>query len=167
MALAFRGVIVSEEELLAKVGVDPTPHKGDVWGNPYERFVGNVDGTQMKDGYGVYWGPIARVASDYRRAAAFEGWTIGNLTQEIQNGNPVVIWTYAGRGRQTSWKTPEGRDIYAVRDEHTVLAVGFVGQPSNPTQIIINDPLIGKIYLSRALFDKKWKIFGNSGVVVY
>jgi uncharacterized protein YvpB len=167
MALAFRGISVSEEELLAKVGVDSTPHKGNVWGNPYEKFVGNVNGTQMKDGYGVYWGPIARVAGEYRAAASFEGWTVDKLTQEIQNGNPVVIWTYAGRGRPTSWRTPEGRDIYAVRDEHTVLAVGFVGQASNPTQIIVNDPLIGKVYWSRASFDKKWGIFGNSGVVVY
>ena len=167
MALAFRGITVSEEELLTKVGVDPTPHRGNVWGDPYQRFVGNVNGTQMKDGYGVYWGPIARVAGDYRAAASFEGWTIDKLTREIQNGNPVVVWTYAGGGRPTSWKTPEGKDIYAVRDEHTVLVVGFVGQPGNPTQIIVNDPLIGKVYWSRAIFDKKWKIFGNSGVVVY
>ena len=167
MVLAFRSITVSEEELLAKVGVDSTPHKGNVWGNPYEKFVGNVNGTQMKDGYGVYWGPIARVAGEYRAAASFEGWTVDKLTREIQNGNPVIIWTYAGRGRPTSWKTPEGRDIYAVRDQHAVVAVGFVGQPQNPTQIIINDPLIGRVYWSRAIFDKKWGIFGNSGVVVY
>lgn len=45
--------------------------------------------------------------------------------------------------------------------------VGFVGSAKNPTQIIVNDPLVGQVYVSRAVFDKKWEIFGRSGVVIY
>ena len=167
MALSFRGVQVSEETLLAKVGVDNTPHNGDIWGDPYEAFVGNVDGKQMVDGYGVYWGPIERVAKEYRDAEDFEGWDISSLTQKISEGNPVVIWVYSSGGWPTSWHTPSGKYITGTRDEHAVTAVGYVGPSSNPSQLIINDPLHGQVYWSRALFDKKWQSFGKSGVVVY
>jgi uncharacterized protein YvpB len=167
MALSFKGVNVSEDDIIPKVGLDPTPHTGNIWGNPYNAFVGNIRGTQMKDGYGVYWGPIAKAARFYRNAQEFQGWSIGQLTNAIANNNPVVIWVYSHSGIKTSWNTPDGQSIYAVRDEHAVTAVGFVGPPDNPTQLIINDPLIGQVYWSRSSFDKKWDIFGRSGVVVY
>lgn len=167
MALAFRGVSVSEETLLSQVGVDSTPHQGNVWGDPYNAFVGNVDGKEMVDGYGVYWGPIARVAGMYRGGSfSFSGWSIDKLTGQIKAGNPVVIWVYAAGGWPTSWSTPDGVSVYAVRDEHAVTVVGFVGSSENPSEIIVNDPLIGQVYWSRAVFDKKWGIFGQSGVVI-
>lgn len=166
MALAYKGINVSEETLLSEVGVDNTPHQENIWGNPYSAFVGNVDGKQMVDGYGVYWGPIARVARNYKDAQEFEGWSINQLTDAILAGNPVVIWVYAGSGIPTSWNTPSGQNIKAFRDEHAVIAVGFVGKADNPTQLIINDPLIGQVYWSRSIFDKKWESFGESGVVI-
>jgi uncharacterized protein YvpB len=167
MALNYRGANVTEDELIPQVGQDPTAHKGNIWGNPNEAFVGNIAGTQMKDGYGVHWKPIAKAAKNYREAQDFEGWTIEALTAEILKGNPVVIWVYSHHGSKTSWTTPDGTSVYAVRDEHAVVVVGFVGPANNPTQIIINDPLVGQVYWSRASFDKKWDIFGRSGVVVY
>lgn len=166
MALAYKGVHVSEDDILAKIGVDRTAHVGNTWGNPYEAFVGNVAGTQMADGYGVYWGPIARAARSWRPASEFSGWSITNITNEITKGNPVIIWIYAAGGTRTSWNTPSGQNIYAVRDEHTVVVVGFAGPADNPTSIIVNDPIHGQIYWSRRTFDAKWAIFGNSGVVV-
>ncbi len=167
MALDYKGITKSEDELLNQVGVDNTPHKGGVWGNPYERFVGNVNGTQMKDGYGVYWGPIERVAKMYGGALAFQNGTISQLTRAIRAGNPVIIWVYSKNGAPTHWKTPDGLDIFAVSGEHTVVAVGFVGPADNPTQIIVNDSLIGQSYWSRSLFDRKWATFNQAGVVVY
>ncbi len=167
MALAYRGISVTEEDLLSQVGYDPTPHNGNVWGNPYQAFVGNVDGRQMVTGYGVYWGPIARVARNYRSAQEFEGWSISKLTNEIKKGNPVIIWVYSKSGVPTHWYTPSGEKIYAVSGEHTVLVVGYVGTEDNPSQLIINDSLIGQVYWSRAIFDKKWDTFNRSGVVVY
>ncbi len=166
MALAFYNVQTSETELLGKIGVDSTPHQGDTWGNPYQQFVGNVDGKQMIDGYGVYWGPIARVAGEYRPSEAFSGWSIQQLTAELQAGHPVVIWVYVRRGTPARWKTPDGQEIFAIRDEHSVAVVGFVGPSDNPTEIIVNDPLVGRVTWSRALFDRKWASFGQSGVAV-
>ena len=167
MALAFRGVNVSEETLLSQVGVDPTPHNGNIWGNPYQGFVGNVDGRQMMDGFGVYWGPIAKAARNYRGAQEFEGWSVNQLTDALLAGNPVVIWVYAGSGAATSWNTPDGQKIFALRNEHAVTAVGFVGKADNPSHVIVNDPLVGQVYWSRADFDNKWGSYNRSGVVVF
>lgn len=166
MALAFYGVKVSEETLLDKVGVDNTPYKDGVWGNPHEKFVGNVDGKQLVSGYGVYWNPIARVANEYRPAEAFSGWSISQLTAELKANHPVVIWVYVRSGVPVTWKTTSGQEIFAIRDEHSVTVVGFVGPTDDPTQIIVNDPLVGRAYWSRAMFERKWNSFGRSGVAV-
>jgi uncharacterized protein YvpB len=167
MALAYKGIMKSEEELLAQVGVDNTPHIGNIWGNPYEHFVGNVDGRQMRDGYGVYWGPIERVAKEYGNAQAFQNGDIKLLTSNILNGNPVIIWVYSKNGTPTHWQTPSGIDIFAVAGEHTVVVVGFVGEADNPSQIIVNDSLVGQVYWSRELFNRKWASFSQSGVIIY
>lgn len=167
MALAYKGVIKSEDELLSLVGYDNTPHIGNTWGNPYEHFVGNVNGNQMRDGYGVYWGPIERVAKMFGNAQAFQNGNIGMLTSNIQKGNPVIIWVYSASGAPTHWKTPSGMDIFAVAGEHTVVVVGFVGSPASPTQMIVNDSLVGQVYWPRSLFDHKWATFSQSGVIVF
>ncbi|MBI2103765.1 C39 family peptidase [Candidatus Woesebacteria bacterium] len=167
MTLAYKGIMKSEEELLSQVGVDTTAHVGNEWGNPYEQFVGNVDGKQMRDGYGVYWGPIERVAKLYGGAQAFQNGDIKLLTSNIASGNPVIIWVYSRNGTPTRWKTPSGVEVFAVAGEHTVVAVGFVGSADNPSQIIVNDSLVGQVYWSRSLFNRKWASFSQSGVIVY
>ena len=167
MALVYRGINASEEELLNRVGYDPTPHSGGLWGNPYTAFVGNVDGKQMTTGYGVYWGPIARVARSYTQASEFSGWTTKQLLTEVAKGNPVIVWGYSGGGRAMYWNTPSGEKIYAVTGEHTYVVVGFVGTPENPSRIIVNDSLVGQVYMTKQTFEKKWNAFGKSGVVVY
>lgn len=167
MVLAFYQIKVSEDDLIAKVGFDPTAHQGNIWGNPHQAFVGDIKGRQMTTGYGVYWGPIARVANTYRPARAFSGWTISQLTREIANRHPVIIWAYSKGGLPVTWKTPDGQTIQAVTGEHTVVVVGFVGAADNPTHLIVNDSLIGQAYWDRSLFTKKWSSLGNSGVVVF
>lgn len=167
MALEFRGIPVSEDEILDKIGIDNTPRNGNIWGNPHLAFVGNVNGKQMVTGYGVYWEPIARVARIYRNATEFRGWNISQLTSMIKANNPVIIWVYSSNGTPTGWDTLEGNKVQAVRGEHAVVAVGFVGQIDNPTAIIVNDPLLGQVQWPRLFFDTKWNAFGQSGVVVY
>ncbi len=167
MALEFRGISLSEDEILAKIGTDNTPKDGNIWGNPHLAFVGNVNGKQMVTGYGVYWEPIARVARNYRNATEFRGWNISQLTKMIKANNPVIVWVYSSNGTPTGWDTLTGTRIQAVRGEHAVVAVGFVGQIDNPTAIIVNDPLLGQVQWPRLFFDMKWNAFGQSGVVVY
>lgn len=167
MALAYRNIMVAEDELLNLIGFDATPRAGNLWGNPNQAFIGDVRGKQMTTGYGVYWGPIARVAKNYREAKEFTGWSIGQLIEEVKKDNPVIIWGYSKSGKPTSWLTPSGEKIQAVSGEHTVVVVGYVGSPENPSYLIVNDSLFGQVHWSRASFDNKWASFANSGVIIY
>ena len=167
MVLSYRGITVDEDALLQKIGFDPNGKNGNVWGNPYVGFVGNIKGKQMVNGYGVYWEPIARAANNYRYSKSFENWTINNLTESIQKSTPVIVWISIAGRQPTIWLTPTGDRIKAVSDEHAVVVTGFSGPPNNPTQIIVNDPLIGEAFWSRESFEKKWASFSNSGVLVF
>ncbi len=166
MALSFKGTFVSETDIMNRVGYDPTERENGAWGDPYQHFVGDIDGVQNTTGYGVYWGPIASAGSAWRPTEAFTNWTTAQLAAEIESGNPVVVWgTYAG-AYQDSWTTPDGRLIDAWKGEHTRVAIGFVGSADNPTTIILNDPIAGQLWWSRATFETNWRSFGNAGVVV-
>lgn len=167
MALLYRGIDVDEDNLLADVGYDPSIRNGDNWGNPYVGFVGKVKGSQMVNGYGVFWEPIARAANKYRYAKSFENWTVDQLTDSIQKGTPVIVWLALKNGRPVEWVAPSGDLINTVADEHAVLAIGFRGTRKNPSHIIINDPLVGESYWDTAIFTKKWSAFKQSGVVVF
>ena len=167
MILAFRGINTDEDSLLSEVGFDNTPHVANTWGNPNVAFVGNPKGRQMLSGYGVHWNPIEKVAKKYRNAQAFSGWALEKITSELLNGNPIQIWYYAGGGKPVNWLTPGGEKVFAVTGEHTAVVKGFIGKAENPSQLILNDSLIGEVYLSQADFIKKWDSFGRSGVVVF
>jgi uncharacterized protein YvpB len=166
MALAAKGIFVSENDIMAKVGYDPTPHAGDTWGDPYVAYVGNIDGKQNTTGYGVYWDPIAKAGSAWRPSEAFTGWTTAQVLQEVQQGNAVVAWGVYGNGYEDSWTTPGGKFIYAWKGEHARTVVGFTGTPENPSRIILNDPYAGRITWTRQQFERDFGIFGNAGVVV-
>ncbi|MBI2483551.1 C39 family peptidase [Candidatus Uhrbacteria bacterium] len=168
MALAYRGNAVTEAELLKKVGTDPTPHRGGVWGDPDEAFVGDVDGRAPVTGYGVHAGPIGRVAGEYRRAEVIERATPAMLADAIAHGNPVIIWGYVpGRGRPVSWKTPAGKTVQAVDGEHTRIVVGYAGTTEKPTGFLVIDPIYGEQYWPVAKFVRNWESLGKTGVVVY
>lgn len=165
MALAGKGVFVSESAIMDKVGYDPTPHSGDTWGDPYQAFVGSIDGRQNTTGYGVYWDPIARAGDAWRPSEAFTGWTTAQVAAEIAKGNPVVLWGVIG-GYEDSWSTPGGKFIYAWKGEHTRTVIGFDGPADNPTKFVINDPYAGRITWTRSQLEANWGVFGNAGVVV-
>ena len=168
MALAGKGVSVSEDEITNIIGFDPTIRSGNVWGDPYTAFVGDINGHQNTTGYGVYWDPIAKAANHWRSATAFSGWTPAQLASEIQKGNPVVIWGTYGKGAyRDDWVTPSGKQIVAWKGEHARTVVGFKGKADNPSAFIINDPIAGRLTWTTASLKSNWSAFGNSGVVVY
>lgn len=167
MALSYRGVSVSEDDIMNIVGYDPTVHNGNVWGDPYTAFVGNIYGKQDTTGYGVYWDPIARAANNWRSSQAFSGWSASTLANAIANNNPVLIWGVVGGSYHDPWITPGGKQINAWKGEHARTAIGFRGSVENPTEFIINDPYVGRITWSVSQLNSNWSTFGNSGVVVY
>lgn len=168
MALNYKEVFVSEEEIMKKVGYDPTPRQNNVWGDPYETFVGNIDGKICATGFGVFETALARAAGEWRPAQSFFQWGIQDLTREIAQGNPVVVWgTLPNKNlRDCSWHTKDGRYIKAFRETHVRLAIGFLGSPESPTAIILNDPLAGRLYWSADYFLQNWSAFDHRGVVI-
>ena len=166
MALAAKGVKVSENDIMAKIPVNAAVRKGNIWGDPYKEFVGNINGRQNTTGYGVYWDPIAQAANTWRTAVARTGWSIPELTQEVANGNAVVVWGVYPGGYQDNWKTAAGKSILAWKGEHARTLIGFVGSADDPSQLILNDPVAGQIIWTKAKFQTDFAKFGNAGVVV-
>jgi uncharacterized protein YvpB len=168
MALNGKGVYVSEEDIMRKIGYDQTRHKGNIWGDPYQAYVGDIDGKICETGYGVYWEPVAKAAQNFREAEAFSGWKLEDIVREIELGNPVIVWGTLPVGTLTdcSWYTPDGKYIKAYRETHVRLMIGFIGDAENPLKIILNDPLAGRLYWSVAFFLTNWKVFGYSGVAI-
>lgn len=167
MALLGYGLDIPESEILRSLPFDATPREGDEWGDPYQGFVGNIDGKMMVDGYGVYWEPLARTASRWAYADVIEDGTVGDLVEHLAEGHPIIVWGYLGRGQKVSWTTPAGRRIEAVNGEHTRLVIGFDGSASDPAGFFVIDPVYGHQYWEREKFLHNWDAFGRMGVVVY
>lgn len=169
MAMHSKGVNVSEDQIMEKIGYDATPHMGNFWGDPDKGFVGSINGEICDTGYGVYWEPVAKAGNNWRNSEAFSNWTLEQLTKELELGNPVVFWGILP-GRELTdcswWNAKTGKRVKAFKQTHVRVAVGFIGEPENPSKIIINDPLSGRLYWNTQDFLDNWGIFKNSGVVV-
>lgn len=167
MALAGKGVRVSEDEIMARVGYDPTARTSGGWGDPDSAFVGDINGAQNSTGYGVHWAPIARASSAWRPSRAVTGMSLSDAARELEAGNPIVIWGVMGTSYYDPWVTPTGRKVEAWKGEHARTLIGFRGSAENPTSFIINDPIAGRVSWSAAKLRSNWATFSNSGVIVY
>ena len=168
MALNYKGVNVTENELIARLPVsDPGPRqRGNIWGDPNLGFVGNVNGSMPNTGYGVYDQPIYDLATKYRTAKIMTNATVDDLTAELGNGNAIVVWGVIGGGKDISWKTSDGQTIYAKMDEHARTLIGFTGQSNDPQLMILLDPIYGEIRLPVADFLKNWGRLDQRAVAV-
>lgn len=160
MALAAKGVNISESTLIDQISVEP------MWGNPHTGFVGDINGKMLKTGYGVYWEPITRVGSRYRESAAFEHGSPSSLALEIANGNPIVFWGYVGSGRGRKWITPDGTPIIGIAGEHARVLIGFRGSVDNPAGFYLLDPIYGELYWNTGKLQSNGAPFGDSGVII-
>jgi uncharacterized protein YvpB len=170
MVLDYYGVGVSENELLAKLPFDtfaPRNVKDNIWGNPENGFVGNIDGRIPNGGYGVYEKPIADLASRFRQSKALAGANLSDILQEIQNGHPAIVWGSVSTGKDISWSTLDGEKIQAVLGEHTRVLYGYKGSVDNPSVVYMMDPIYGAIKMSKDNFLKNWALLDNKAVIVY
>lgn len=167
MALGRYGVAVTEAELIRQLPFDLTPRRGDLWGNPHEGFVGNIDGRMMVDGYGVYWEPIAKLGSRWRRTEVLRGASAAQVAAHVAAGRPVVVWGAYGRPTAYQWRTTDGSVVHAVNGEHARVVTGFSGTPDNPTEFLLLDPIFGRLVWSTDTFERNWGTLGHTGVVVY
>jgi uncharacterized protein YvpB len=168
MALDYAGVNVSETELINNLNFDPPIQKtGKVWGNPYQGFVGDIDGKMGRTGYGVYWEPIVAVGNIYRPTHYFTHMTAHDIANHILNNRPVVVWGYSGYGGKLTWNTEDGEKINAINGEHARVVIGFTGNQDHPEGFYILDPIYGELYWSADKLIKNGAPFENAGVVVY
>jgi uncharacterized protein YvpB len=149
MALSYYGIYRDEYGIVNSIGYGS---------NPDANFVNN---------YGTHWDPIANyISSQGRTAVAIRGMTVAQLTNEVQQGRPVIIWWYNGVS------TPPMQTLYlgggiGYRGMHSEVVTGYIGNPNNPTTIITNDPWLGPSWYNTNEFITNWSNFGYTGVVVY
>jgi uncharacterized protein YvpB len=167
MVLQYYGVSVDEAEVVRKMPFDLTVHRGDVWGDPDSGFVGDIDGKMAETGYGIYWKPMARLASNWKKASVIEKGSVSELVSEIDHQRPVIAWGVDGPKKDLTWKTPAGRTVFAVTGEHVRVVYGYTGDRKAPTALLVMDPQHGPTEWKTQDFLANWDCFGRKGIVLY
>lgn len=169
MALTHQGIHVSQDQILAEIGADLRPMYVDTqgrvrWGNPYETFVGNVNGSESNyTGFGTYYPPLVRVAQAHgARVLAYGSMSAATIYARVIAGHPVVAfatwdWQWHPRrdylsfdGRWIPWIGP----VYA---SHVYVVVGV-----SPSQVLVDDPIRGQYWVSKAAFQAGYSDFGEA-----
>ena len=174
MILNYMGVDIDKLELAEKVKKDPTPYDKNkdgkiTFGNPYDGFVGDMYNLK-NEGYGVYHGPIAKLAEEYmpNQVIDFTGVDFDILLHLVAEDMPVwvvanSIYKYLPEEMFEMWHTPTGIVKITYR-EHAVVITGY----SNG-YVYINDPLKSNknIKVNKAEFVEAWTQMGSQAVVIY
>lgn len=169
MALTHQGINVSQDQILAEVGADRRAMYVDAygrvrWGNPYETFVGNVNGSEANyTGFGTYYPPLVRVARAHgARILAYGSMSAATVYARVIAGHPVVAfatwdWQWHPRrdylsfdGQWIPWIGP----VYA---SHVYTVVGV-----SPGQVLVNDPIRGQYWISKAAFEAGYSDFNEA-----
>lgn len=168
MALKYKNIIVSEKDIMDKIGYDTTVRKDGIWGDPNKAFVGRINGNMCSTGFGVFNEAVTKVAENWRPAKAFTNWGIEDIVREITLGNPVIVWGTLPVKTLTdcSWHTEDGVFIKAYKETHVRLVVGFIEELDSPIKIILNDPLSGRLYWDQDFFLANWKTYNYSGIAI-
>jgi uncharacterized protein YvpB len=154
MLLAFRGINVTETDLINAIGLGGKRGSG----NPYKGYI---------DDYGTYWDAVARGVSKYRPIRMITSGKLSDLLAEVKKGNPVMTWGQNGWSdpHDVSWTSTDGTFIKAVNGMHSAVVRGFSGPENNPTKIFINDPWRGQYGMPTAEFMRRWSYFSMAMVV--
>ena len=169
MALTHQGISLSQDQILAEIGADRrgmyVDSAGRVrWGNPYETFVGNVNGSESNyTGFGTYYPPLVRVAQAHgARILAYGSMSAATVYARVIAGHPVVAfstwdWQWHPRrdylsfdGQWIPWIGP----VYA---SHVYTVVGV-----SPSQVLINDPIRGQYWISKGAFEAGYSDFEDA-----
>ena len=163
MALAYKGVTQTQEELLTKIGVSEPKvsyiqNGVRIWGDPDLGFVGDVAGSfsnsigglETATGWGVSNVRIGQVAQELRpQSASYDHFTIDQIETELDNQNPVMFWNVPDsyKNERTTYQTPSGKTIDFFRD-HVAVITGY-DIVNGLAVFSINDPMFGKYTLTK------------------
>lgn len=148
MLLAFRGVSVTERDLIDKIGLGGKRGSG----NPHKGYV---------DDFGTFWEAVLKGVTAYRSAHLLENGSLSDLLTEVKKGNPVMTWGWNGWSdpHSISWTSTDGTYINAVNGMHSMVVRGFSGSVDNPTKIYVNDPWRGQYTLDKDTFMRRWNYY--------
>lgn len=174
MALAYRGVMVGDMDILKLVGYNPHPRDTatNSWDNPYKMYVGDVNGQESVTGWGAYGPPIASASRQLGRDADYvPGITAAQVSQAIHDGNPVVLWGISAGAtpRIDSWNTSDGV-VQVAANAHVRTVFGVDGSPDNPVGFYLHDPLHPDIYWTTTQLENNMTangLLGSQGVIVH
>jgi len=149
MALAYRGISVTQAQVKAGLGIGQNPNAD--WVN----------------GYGTHTAPVAAYLKSKGISFAVKtGWNVSELAKEVEKGNPVILWWYNRYSTPKGTKTlPGGYTGY--NGMHSEVVRGFVGSSSNPSYLLTNDPWRGQLTYSQSLFKSTWAYLNYTAIVVY
>jgi uncharacterized protein YvpB len=170
MLLQHAGVDAGKMELARKIKKENIPYKNEngtyYYGNPNEGFVGDIY-TFDNMGYGVYHGPVAKLAETYLpdRIIDMSGNAFEDVLEKVKTGKPVWIITNAEFRKLPSsdfriWNTTTGQ-VQITWKEHSVVITGF-----DKENIFFNDPLYNKKNRKMPLQDFKaaWEQMGSQAI---
>ena len=149
MALAYRGISATQEQVKSALGVGQNPNASWV------------------EQYGTHPAPIASYLSS--RGIKYEiktGWNLADLAREIEKGHPVILWWYNRYSEpKGTFTLPGGYTGY--KGMHSEVVRGFAGSADNPTKLYVNDPWRGPLVYDRALFLATWAYLNYTAIVIY
>jgi len=181
MALQYRGINVSQEEVLTKIGyTEPIKKQWKdgkiIWGDPDKGFVGNEKGFVFTssaglaggNGWGVNNGPVADAADTYRPGSKeIDGATLEDLKQALAQDKPVIFWHKRDDARQQilTYSTPEGKEVKQFQN-HVNLLIGYKTDKKGNVSYTFNDPIYGVINYSEKDLIRIWGKYNNEIVIV-
>ncbi len=154
MLLGFRGVSVSEQDLINKIGTQA----GRGSGNPHKGYVSN---------FGTFWDAVHRGVTQYRSARLITSGNLKDILEEVKKGKPVMTWGQNGWSNpyDISWTASDGTFIKAVNGMHSVVVRGYVGSTDNPRLIFVNDPWRGQYAMDTNTFMERWSYYKMAMVI--
>jgi uncharacterized protein YvpB len=169
MAMTHQGIYVSQDQILNEIGADRRAMYVDAqgrvrWGNPYETFVGNVNGSESNyTGFGTYYPPLVRMARAHGASIlAYGSMSAATIYARVIAGHPVVAfatwdWQWHPRrdylsfdGQWIPWIGP----VYA---SHVYTVVGV-----SPGSVLVNDPIRGQYWISKGAFEAGYSDFSEA-----
>jgi uncharacterized protein YvpB len=166
MLLQYEGISADKMTLAKQIHKIPFRDANYVRGNPYDGFVGDIY-TFSNSGYGVYHGPVAKLAENYfpGKIKDITGQTVDAVYNMIDSGSPAWVITNSTfapltESEFTVWDTNTGK-VKITYKEHSVLIVGYDEQ-----SIYINDPLANEPYIAvpRKAFEQAWVQMGSQAI---
>ena len=165
-ALNYLGVKITEEKIIEQMPFDKTAKSKTTWGDPDLGFVGDIDGRSILSGYGIYWKPVAKLSSEWKKADWFINGSVRDITDQIKQKRPVLVWISALQNADiVFWKTPSGKEVRALQDQHVIVVSGYEGSSEHPIGFHVMDPDEGMRFMDYNDFIARWDRFKRPAVV--